>query len=97
MKNEIENEIENETLTLWIARDIDRELFLYRNKPVWNQNRFECELNSDEDFTQIDVFEISAKYFPFIKPGECREATVVLDDELYKMMENIIKNNFEIA
>jgi hypothetical protein len=81
MKNENENEIENETFTLWIARDFDGEIFAYKTKPFWKDCQFLSQISEDNDLTEINIMTIQKKYFPSIKPGECRKATVVLDDE----------------
>jgi hypothetical protein len=76
MKNE-ENKIENETLTLWIARDGNGALYVYENKPRWQAPVFSVTRRNEYE----DYFCLDSNLYPSIKPGEYRRATVVLDDE----------------
>ena len=82
MKNENENKIE--TLTLWIARDFDNELYCYRNNPEYD----------DSFHTYNSGLRLNKELFPSIKPGKCRRATVVLDDEkpLTAVEESVIQH-----
>lgn len=60
-------------MTVWIARDYNKKLYLYNKKPVWHKDYY--FIAGIKDWVKLDD-----DLYPEIQPGECKEFKLLLTD-----------------